>query len=216
MGGHYAGENYGSADIALQYGGPWDPWSNWNADDKPHLQKNAEKYRKQKHRHEKHPGAGSSQRISLKEKWLRLWKTRDRLLHRMNRLVWYPALLSTVILGCAIYFSKTLRIEEGLPLTYLYVGATVPVVLLLLRQALDFSYKEELVMDTLADYVEQMRSWTEEIPAAKKADPVLQEEIVDKITSSIKQTAASGSHFSKMLTPEEEKIMREIIREFMA
>ena len=44
---------------------------------------------------------------------------------------------------------------------------------------------------------------------------VLQEEIVDKITSSIKQTAASGSHFSKMLTPEEEKIMREIIREFM-
>ena len=50
----------------------------------------------------------------------------------------------------------------------------------------------------------------------KKADPVLQEEIVDKITSSIKQTAASGSHFSKMLTPEEEKIMREIIREFMA
>ena len=111
-------------------------------------------------------GAGSSQRISLKEKWLRLWKTRDRLLHRMNRLVWYPALLSTVILGCAIYFSKTLRIEE--------------------------------------------------IPDAKKADPVLQEEIVDKITSSIKQTAASGSHFSKMLTPEEEKIMREIIREFMA
>ena len=156
-------------------------------------------------------GTGSSQRISLKEKWLRLWKTRDRLLHRMNRLVWYPALLSTVILGCAIYFSQTLRIEEGLPLTYLYVGATVPVTLLLLRQALDFSYKEEL-----ADYVEQMRSWAEEIPAAKKADPVLQEEIVDKITSSIKQTAASGSHFSKMLTPEEEKIMREIIREFMA
>ncbi len=83
-------------------------------------------------------GAGSSQRISLKEKWLRLWKTRDRLLHRMNRLVWYPALLSTVILGCAIYFSQTLRIEEGLPLTYLYVGATVPVALLLLRQASGF------------------------------------------------------------------------------
>ena len=216
MGGHYAGENYGSADIALQYGGPGGSWSNWNADDKPHLQKNAEKYRKQNHRHEKHPRSRQQSADQLKEKWLRLWKTRDRLLHRMNRLVWYPALLSTVILGCAIYFSKTLRIEEGLPLTYLYVGATVPVVLLLLRQALDFSYKEELVMDTLADYVEQMRSWTEEIPAAKKADPVLQEEIVDKITSSIKQTAASGSHFSKMLTPEEEKIMREIIREFMA
>lgn len=153
--------------------------------------------------------------VSLKEKWLKLWKTRDRLLHRMNRLVWYPALLSTVLLGCAIYFSTILRSAEGLPLIYLYVGAVIPVALLLLRQALDFSYKEDLVMDTLADYVEQMRIWAEEIPAAKKADPVLQEEVVDKITSSIRQTAASGSHFSKMLTPEEEKIMRDIIREFM-
>lgn len=163
----------------------------------------------------KNTGSGSSMKVNLKEKWLNLWKTRDRLLHRMNRLVWYPALFSTALLGCAIYFSTVLRMEEGLPLTYLYVGAAVPVVLLLLRQGLDFSYKEELVMNTLVDYVEQIRAWSEEIPAAKKADPVLQEEIVDKITSSIRQTAASGSHFSKMLTPEEEKIMREIIREFM-
>ena len=161
----------------------------------------------------KNTGTGSS--VSLKEKWLKLWRTRDKLLHRMNRFVWYPALLSTLILGCAIYLSTVLRIEEGLPLSYLYVGAVIPAALLLLRQGLDFSYKEELVMDTLADYVEQLQSWTQEIPAAKKADPVLQEEIVDKITSSIRQTAASGSHFSKMLTPEEEKIMREIIREFM-
>ena len=157
----------------------------------------------------------TSGKINLKEKWLNLWKTRDRLLHRMNRFVWYPALLSTAVLGCSIYFSFILKMEAGLPLRYLYVGAVVPVALLLLRQALDFSYKEELVMNTLTDYVEQIRTWAEEIPAEKKKDPVLQEEVVERITSSIKQTAASGSHFSKMLTPEEEKIMREIIREFM-
>ena len=127
---------------------------------------------------------GITGKVNLKEKWLNLWKTRDRLLHRMNRLVWYPALISIALLGLAVYFSTVLKLEEGLPLTYLYVGATLPVALLLLRQALDFSYKEE--------------------------------EVIDRITSSIKQTAASGSHFSKMLTPEEEKIMREIIREFMA
>lgn len=151
----------------------------------------------------------------LKEKWLNLWKTRDKLLHRMNRFVWYPALLSTVMLGCAFYFTTILKTEQGMPLAYLYVGAVIPVALLLLRQALDFSYKEELVMNTLADYVEQMHSWAEEIPVSRKSDPVLQDEIVEKITSSIRQTAATGSHFSKMLTPEEEKIMREIIREFM-
>ena len=52
-------------------------------------------------------------------------------------------------------------------------------------------------------------------PTKEKADPILKEQVVDKITASIRQTAASGSHFSKMLTPEEEEIMREIIREFM-
>ena len=152
---------------------------------------------------------------NLKEKWLNLWKSRDRLLHRMNRFVWYPSLLCTALFALSLYFTTILDRKDGLPLTYLYVGAAVPVALLLFRQALDFSYKEELVMSTLADYVEQMRTWVEEIPAAKKADPVLQEEVVDKITSSIRQTAASGSHFSKMLTPEEEEIRREIIREFM-
>ncbi|MDO4273966.1 MAG: hypothetical protein Q4D16_09855 [Eubacteriales bacterium] len=152
---------------------------------------------------------------NLKEKWLNLWKTRDKLLHRMNRLVWYPALLCTVILGASFFMVTKLDMVDGLPLRYLYVGAAVPIALLLLRQALDFTYKEELVMSSLADYVEQMRTWVEEIPEPQKTDPALQEEVVEKITASIRQTAASGSHFSKMLTPEEEEIMREIIREFM-
>ena len=43
----------------------------------------------------------------------------------------------------------------------------------------------------------------------------IKEEIVEHIADSIRQTAAAGSHFSGMLTPEEDEIMREIIREFM-
>ena len=152
---------------------------------------------------------------NLKEKWLNLWKTRDRLLRRMNLTVWIPSLLSTALLGLSLFLTTKLDLKEGLPLTYLYVGTAVPVGLLILRTTLDFAYKEELVMDSLADYVGQARTWVEEIPAAKKADPVLQEEVVEKITNSIRQTAATGSHFSKMLSPEEEEIMREIIREFM-
>ena len=152
--------------------------------------------------------------MNLKEKWLNLWKTRDKLLNRMNRFVWYPALFSTVLLGTALFFVTKLNLE-GLPLRYLYVGAVVPTALLLLRQALDFTYKEELVMNTLADYVEQMRTWVEEIPSPNKTDEVMREEMVERITDSIRQTAATGSHFSKMLTSEEEEIMREIIREFM-
>ena len=141
-------------------------------------------------------------KTNLKEKWLNLWKTRDRLLNRMNRMVWYPSLLSTALLGAAFWFFN--RNQEGLSLGYLYVGAIIPAALLLLRQALDFTYKEELLMNTLVDYVE---------PA--KVDEAEKEEIVEHIAESIRQTAAAGSHFSRMLTPEEQEIMREIIREFM-
>lgn len=98
---------------------------------------------------------------------------------------------------------------------YLYVGTAVPVGLMLMRQALDFSYMENLITGSLADYVEELGHWVEEVPEEKKKDPVLQEEVVDRITSSIRQTAATGSHFSRMLSEEEEEIMREIIREFM-
>ena len=169
---------------------------------------------------------------SLKEKWLNLWKTRDKLLNRMNFLVWLPSLLSTLCLGLAILFVTKLKWTSGLPLRYLYLGTVIPVALMILRQALDFAYREELVMNSLADYILSARTKREETVTPRKAepvaprkaepvappprmDPVLQEEMVEKITASIRQTAATGSHFSKMLSPEEEEIMREIIREFM-
>ena len=42
----------------------------------------------------------NTQRLqNLKEKWLNLWKSRDRLWHRMNRFVWYPSLFCTFLLG---------------------------------------------------------------------------------------------------------------------
>lgn len=152
---------------------------------------------------------------NLKEKWMNLWKTRDKLLNRMNRLVWYPSLFCTVLLGLAFFLSSKSMYWDGMPLAYLYVGAIVPAALLLLRQALDFTYREELLMNTLSDYVEHIRTWVEEVPAAEKPNETEKEAIVEHIAESIRQTAATGSHFSRMLTPEEEEIMREIIREFM-
>ena len=162
---------------------------------------------------------------SLKEKWLNLWKTRDKLLNRMNLLVWIPSLLSTGCLVLAVWFVTRLDWTDGLPLRYLYLGTVIPVGLMILRQALDFAYREELVMNSLADYILSVKTRREETVTSRKSEPVpvvqpakvdpaLQEEMVEKITASIRQSA-TGSHFSKMLSPEEEEIMREIIREFM-
>ena len=155
---------------------------------------------------------------SLKEKWLNLWKTRDKLLNRMNLLVWIPSLLSTGCLVLAVWFVTRLDWTDGLPLRYLYLGTVIPVGLMILRQALDFAYREELVMNSLADYILSVKTRREETVTSRKSEPVpvvqpakvdpaLQEEMVEKITASIRQTAATGSHFSKMLSPEEEEIM---------
>ena len=51
----------------------------------------------------------NTQRLqNLKEKWLNMWKSRDRLLHRMNRFVWYPSLLSTFFLVLSVFLNKRL------------------------------------------------------------------------------------------------------------
>ena len=47
---------------------------------------------------------------------------------------------------------------DGMPLAYLYVAAIIPTALLLLRQALDFTYREELLMNSFSDYVEHART----------------------------------------------------------
>lgn len=82
--------------------------------------------------------------MNLKEKWLNLWKTRDKLMNRMNLLVWLPSLMSSVCLGLALFLTARLELQQGLSLQYLYIGTAVPILLLLLRQALDFTYREEL------------------------------------------------------------------------
>ena len=93
---------------------------------------------------------------SLKEKWLNLWKTRDKLLNRMNLLVWIPSLLSTGCLVLAVWFVTRLDWTDGLPLRYLYLGTVIPVGLMILRQALDFAYREELVMNSLRVFTDKI------------------------------------------------------------
>ena len=71
---------------------------------------------------------------NLKEKWTNLWKTRDRLLNRMNRFVWYPSLFCIAFLGLAATSSCGMAYmwEE------LYIAASnrLPLALALVNRAL--------------------------------------------------------------------------------
>lgn len=155
-----------------------------------------------------------AQQISqMKEKWLNLWKSRDTLLHRMNRWVWYPSLACIFFLGLAVILTSD-GPGDGVSMKYLYTGLMVPVSLLLLRQALDISYRGELLVDSMADCMNVAKDAMEE-KQVDSVPPRAREEMVDHIVRSIKECAATKGRFSQMLSPEEEAIMREVIKEFM-
>ena len=134
----------------------------------------------------------------------------------MNRFVWYPSLFCIAFSWTGFFFCIP-KMHDGTECRWhIFMWLrSFRQTLLLLRQALDFTYREELLMNSFSDYVEHARTWVEEVPVPEKADEAVKEEIVEHIADSIRQTAAAGSHFSGMLTPEEDEIMREIIREFM-
>lgn len=155
-----------------------------------------------------------SQITVLRDKWTRLWKSRDRLLHHMNRWVWYPSLACIFFLGIAMILGARSGPGDGLALRYLYTGVVVPLCLLLLRQVLDISYREELLVDSIADYIDEAQDMMEEKQVDRLA-PQAQEELVDHIAQCIKESAATRGRFGQMLSPEEEAIMREVIKEFM-
>ena len=111
-------------------------------------------------------------------------------------------------------------------------GGVIICGLLLLRINFDFSGKEEILLDGWTDYLEnqmQLGVQPAEVPAAAEenrkkktaaqrreaAREMKEEEQISQVREGIRQTAAADSRFSGMLTPEEEKLMREIIREYM-
>ena len=75
--------------------------------------------------------------------------------------------------------------------------------------------KEDMILDGLLDYMENTLPARKPVPDEQALKEQTREELIDKVTEGIRQTAASETKFSHMLTPEEEHIMREVIREYL-
>ena len=72
-----------------------------------------------------------------------------------------------------------------------------------------------MLLDGLTDYMENQSEVSEQqevITAAVQED---KDSLAAQVTEGIRQTAASSSKFSHLLTPEEESIMREVIKEYL-
>ena len=127
----------------------------------------------------------------------------------------YSAVLCFLLILTAVY--GTYRYEQAQLLRYEYVltGAGIFALLLLMKQFMGFMNKEDMILDGLLDYMENTLPARKPVPDEQALKEQTREELIDKVTEGIRQTAASETKFSHMLTPEEEHIMREVIREYL-
>ena len=147
-------------------------------------------------------------------------------LHRMKRGAGYMAYLCVLLTGASAYAGYTLSYPLMRVYSHLFLGAGIIAALLLLKQSLGFGNKEDMILDGWIDYLENQAALPAGeaiLPKAEGAKPAAseaaqeqkQEELIAQVEAGIRQTAAADSRFSKLLSPEEENIMREVIREYM-
>ena len=109
----------------------------------------------------------------------------------------------------------TYRYEEAELIRYQYVlvGAGIFALLLMMKQFMGFISKEDMILDGLMDYMENTSKANVPDVQVEEVKKQAKEELIERVTAGIQQTAASKTRFSHMLPPEEENIMREDIRE---
>ena len=113
----------------------------------------------------------------------------------------YSAVLCFLLILTAVY--GTYRYEQAQLLCFV------------MKQFMGFMNKEDMILDGLLDYMENTLPARKPVPDEQALKEQTREELIDKVTEGIRQTAASETKFSHMLTPEEEHIMREVIREYL-
>lgn len=111
----------------------------------------------------------------------------------------------------------TYRYEEGTIFSHQYVivGVGVFSLLLLMKQFMGFISKEDIIVDGYMDYMENMVGEMTLEAERNAIKEQAKEELIGRVTEGISQSAASGTRFSHMLSADEERIMREVIREYL-
>lgn len=159
------------------------------------------------------------QKINNPEVFIRAQLLRGKVfgvnLQKWKQGIGWGAALSLFLMLVAVYGDYSLPNAVTVSKDYVLAAGCVLVFLLLMRQLMSFFGKEEMIMDGLLDYMENLAvvpGLTVDLDAAREQ---VREELINRVTEGISQTAASQNRFSHMLTSEEEKIVREVIREYL-
>jgi len=124
-------------------------------------------------------------------------------------------LLAAVCTGLAVYDTFLVETDMLVRLQYLAGGVSMCALLLLLYPLFGIAFKEERILDSLVDYVENRTSSAGQEREISFRAGENQEAVMDQVMAGIRQTAAAGTKFSGLLTSEEEEVLREVIREYL-
>ena len=136
-------------------------------------------------------------------------------LQKWKQGIGWGAVLCFVLMLVAVYGNYSYPSQVLVPRQYVLVGAAIVLFLLMIRLFMGFFGKEDMLVDVLLDYMENTSAASEYAVDMNAAREQIREELIQRVTEGISQTAASQNKFSHMLTSEEEKIVREVIREYL-
>jgi hypothetical protein len=159
------------------------------------------------------------QEINNPEAFIRAQLVRGRMwgisVQKWKQGVGYGALLCFLLMLAAVYGTYRYQEAELMRYQYVLVGAGIFALLLMMKQFMGFLSKEDIIFDGLMDYMENTSHVPKPVIEIEEVKKQAKEELIDRVTEGIRETAAAGTKFSHMLTPEEEHIMREVIREYL-
>ena len=161
----------------------------------------------------------NQQKIKNAEVFVRAQLTRGKVLgvtlQKWKQGIGWGAALCFFLMLVAVYSNYRYPNYEIESRQYVLVGAGIFLFLLLMRQFMSFFGKEDMLVDGLLDYMENTNAVSEYIVDMDTTREQIREELIQRVTEGISQTAVSQNKFSHMLTSEEEKIVREVIREYL-
>lgn len=159
------------------------------------------------------------QEINNPEVFIRTQMIRGKMmgisLQKWKQGIGYGAFICFLLMMAAVYGTYRYQEIELMRYQYVLVGAGIFALLLLMKQFMGFMNKEDIILDGLMDYMENTVSSPKQEVQVDAVREQTREELIDRVTEGIRQTAFSETKFSHMLTPEEEHIMREVIREYL-
>ena len=161
----------------------------------------------------------NQQKIKNAEVFVRAQLIRGKVLgvtlQKWKQGIGWGAALCFFLMLVAVYSNYNSSNYEIVSRQYILTGAGIFLFLLLMRQFMSFFGKEDMLVDGLLDYMENTNAVSEYVVDVDVTREQIREELIQRVTEGISQTAASQNKFSHMLTSEEEKIVREVIREYL-